>query len=288
MKLDLFQRVTRGILLIFSAIAGLYFLNTLEPGRWGQSQLIILWCLNIILFAVIIIGAGVCVPSGVNRLFIDSKRYRYSLSQIQIILWTVIILSAFFTVVMARYMDMLYAKEELYNAILENQPADVKIPERLFMVMGISVSALLGKLGLNSFRANRNLKKGADVIQGLKNIVVNSGKSEENEHGGLYVNLDLGEARISDIFMGEEANDYHSPDFTKIQNFIITVIVLIVYCMELSYILNHRYHDISNLKVLPGFGDGLWALIIISHAGYLVRKGIITTSPSSWKKPQNP
>jgi hypothetical protein len=75
------------------------------------------------------------------------------------------------------------------------------------------------------------------------------------------------------LFRGDEVGNAASADLSKVQQFLITTIVLLVYA---SSIVRCLYGDPSkgalvtdDLKQLPELGDHVIWLIGISHAGYL-------------------
>jgi hypothetical protein len=85
---------------------------------------------------------------------------------------------------------------------------------------------------------------------------------------------------ISDMFMSEEAGSEYVLDIGKVQNFFFTMVAVLVYGLVLGAAIAGA-KSIADLYQFPDLGEGLVAIIGISHAGYLVTKAAPTdTGPS--------
>lgn len=112
------------------------------------------------------------------------------------------------------------------------------------------------------------------ALKGKKTKLQDDLKKQEHElagiagrrDGDLYRNPDASEARLSDLFHGDEVSDRKLMKVSKIQMFYITVFVLIAYGVGLGEAIADRG------STLPEYSDTLLLLIGVSHVGYLTVK----------------
>lgn len=213
---------------------------------------------------LVLIGAH--VTKSWRGLFVDA-RCKVSLSRLQIIFWTVTIMSAVVWFSFRSNVSM------------------VHVPQSLWALLGIS--------GLSTV--------GAEVIKGTKasgaeadgnTITRTVAIPDANKMGLLHKNSRISDARFIDIFKGEELIDHSTVDITKIQMFLISMFVFTGYIYaimqpENQLVVCDANQDIFAIDLcqytesessgdnivkgyaLPKLTDGLVALLAISHAGYL-------------------
>lgn len=175
------------VLLILALISILFYFVPFI-GRFGT------WICVTLLITVFIAVTGRGITGRYSGLLID-ERNKLSLSRLQMILWTIIVISAIFTAVIA-------------NLGVENgDPLDITIPENLWILMGISTTSLVGSPLLKS-----------DSIGG-KNIKTNTKNTS---------------ASWSDLFKGESNDNYEFLDLAKIQMFFFTIIIAVAYFVSLA------------------------------------------------------
>ena len=168
-------------------------------------------------------------------------RNHMSLSKLQAAAWTILILSAWIAFVVTR-------------ARLHAQTAEaVNLPNDLLAAMGISATSLVATPVILSLKA-------PDTV---------------------HTNDAPGDARWMDLFQGDENGNAYSADLGKIQQFLITVVVLGIYAGDIWTTLSAKPALMANskdinfdayLSTLPVFNANLTWLIGISHAGYLAYK----------------
>jgi len=79
------------------------------------------------------------------------------------------------------------------------------------------------------------------------------------------------DARLADLFQGEEIGNAAHLDLGKIQMFYFTLILVLAYAVMLGYMFSG---NTGTIKALPSLPDGMIALLGISNGGYLVNKVI--------------
>jgi hypothetical protein len=211
----------------------LFFLATaliLVVGLVLPFQPLARWLLILALMIATLVLIGFGVAGRVWGVLIDSRN-ALSLSRLQLVVWTALVLSAYLAAVLTRL------------AAGEPNPLAVAVPETLWWLMGISTTSLVGTPLIRSSKATRGL------------IVAKAAPSE---------------ARWTDLFKGEEAGNADLPDMGKIQMFYFTVIIVIAYVLALA----RAFQGGSPLTQLPPVDASMLALLGISHAGYLVNKGV--------------
>ena len=101
--------------------------------------------------------------------------------------------------------------------------------------------------------------------------------SKENE-GLLKVNESASQAKLVDLFQGDEIGNFNLIDLSKIQMFFFTVVIIMSYTVTLVTLLQEPSLLYNPLSVeLPQFSSSLNTLLGISHAGYLGVKSVDQT-----------
>lgn len=196
-------------------------------------------------------------PAGV---LIDSRN-RISLSKLQAASWTVLVLSGLVTLFAAKMQAVAGVK------------TPIAIDGNLLAAMGISAASLAA----------------TPAILSLKTTPAGASK--------VFARAIPQQATWADMFRGDETSNADSPDLSKIQNFLISLVVIGGYAFLFG---NALYYGTllttpHGLEPAPGGGatgwiqfpelgqDLLW-LLGISHAGYLSYKAVPhgnDTSPGS-------
>jgi len=292
----------------------------LGPGWLGLEWA---WLIVGILMLVFVGLIGVSLGKDFGGVFIDPTRNAMSLSRLQVVLWTVVILSAFMTVALGRVWDSrdnadayVYEPAEITGEETEQEPecADplgVQLPPLLWAMMGISVTSAVGAPLLKTAKAQRTA--GADQVQQrdagkqavtYSNVLkqrkkydpaismaapanapagVGTGESLSNT-GALVKKGSWTEAMFSDVFTGEETSNFGYVDVAKVQNFFFTMITIVAYSVTL-WVAMSTAPSIADFFTFPDLPQGLMAVISISHAGYLTDKAFTHTTP---KPPPEP
>ncbi len=209
--------------------------------------------------------------------FVDDRNV-ISLSRLQMISWTILILTAFsssvFWNIYKANLPIVVSCPESVSKI--DNPAcrsavDIGLPSELWLLMGISTASLVGSplILSDKKKLQPNMKERSQTFELLSEQGYEISKLDNK--GLLIVNESPEEARWSDLFTGEEVSNFAHVDIARLQMFFFTIVSLFVYGVALWAMLNGvgKTPQIAAFPVLP---DGLLALIGISHTGYLASK----------------
>jgi hypothetical protein len=196
-------------------------------------------------------------------LLIDGRN-KVSLSRLQMTLWTVVILSGFLTAVLSNI--------ELGHPT----PLSIHIPVELWLLMGISTTSLVGSPLLVEWKKQREvsaeeqervLARLARQLRDLSGIAI---------QGQMVMNQTPQSAHWSDLFSGSETGSAGQLDLGKLQMFFFTLVTLLAYSLTLAA----QFNEVTKpIRALPAPDAGMLALLVISHAGYLVNKALPTSNP---------
>ncbi len=218
-----------------------------------------MWALILLALLLFVFFLGRWVSGRPMGIFIGSRNLM-SLSRMQMVLWTVLILSAYFTMVLHRVRD--------------GSPADplaVGMDWHLWAVMGISTASLVASpLLLGSKTQKQPDPKAVDKAAAALKAQGDpepAAEIQENSSGTLYVNKSIADASFTDIFQGDEIGNTAYIDPAKAQMFLFTVIALAVYGAAVVSMLKK-----GDYSAMPVPSEGLIALLGISHTGYLASK----------------
>lgn len=225
-------------------IAGITTIGPLLPA----TQRLFIWLGYIILLCafVLILGNG---TTGKWRGALIDERKKISLSRLQSILWTVVVLSAFLAAALTNI-----------NIVGAMASMNIALPEQLWALMGISITSLIGTPLIHNYKKDKDLP----ATQQIDTTQV------ENK-GILMVNKNSDDAQWQDMFRGEEVGNTDSLDLGKVQMFCFTILLVFAYAVALGALFNGSLHAISNF---PALDDSVIALLGISHIGYLANKAI--------------
>lgn len=244
-------RSWHSIILLTLLVALLIFRLMLPttPRLW--TWLSILMVLSV--FALVVGHEATGVWLGV---LIDSRN-KVSLSRLQMLVWTVVILSAYLTAV-------------LVNLDLEHTtPLAVSIPPELWLLMGITTTSLVGSPLLLNVKKQQQVddEKKSHVLSQLAQQAMDTSKMLIQ--GSVVINITPKTARWSDLFRGSQTSDAGQVDLGKLQMFFFTLVVLLAYSGALAALFGR---DAGVIHSLPAPDTGTLMLLGISHAGYLVSK----------------
>ena len=182
-------------------------------------------------------------------ILLDSRN-KVSLSQLQVVVWTIIIMSAFLAVAVVY------------------QTSDIEMGAEIWGVMGISVGSTFSSLTIKSMKPDKQ-PKNAKILTMAEGVRL-KGIQVVNETSSL--------ARFLDIFMGEEQVDFNYVDIGKVQMFMVSVALWIGYTFTLVADLPDAIAGAGDGPVVfPEFSPTMLTLLAISHAGYLSVKAVDKT-----------
>jgi hypothetical protein len=192
------------------------------------------WAVSAAILLLVAGWLGVTIQRGYFGILID-RRGRYSLTQFQLVLWTVVIVSLISGVFWGR----------LVAGVSDS--LGFVIPNELLAVLGISVGSTAA----------------ATVIKTQKEMTNKTGVAASDPSAPPH---------FSQIFLAEEGPMANRIiDVAKYQNFWITLVLVVAY-VALAVATIQKAASAGDLKSLPGFSQGFLTLLLISHAGYLAGK----------------
>jgi hypothetical protein len=248
-------------LIVFMVVAGWF-------ATGGLNLVLVTICMVLMLMVLRI--AITKDPLGI----LINDRNLMSLSRFQMAIWTVIVLGAYFTFAVARI--KLYA-EGAANGQTIADPLNITIDWHLWALIGISTTSLVGAPLILSTKKD---KQPAPSVAEKTAQAVNEPAQEidANRQGTLYANAKMSDARITDMFQGDELTNTAQIDLAKVQMFYFTIIAAVCFfVMVFKQLVTHN----ASLDTLPLLPDGLIAVLGISHGGYLTSKSINHTKSQS-------
>jgi hypothetical protein len=202
---------------------------------WGVSA-------AVLLLAAVVIGAS-AGRSSVTAVLID-RRGRYSLSRLQLVIWTFVVISLLSGVFWGRLLSG------------SPDPLGVRIPDELLALLGVNVLSTVGAAAVKAHKDNAN-PENVSASDGL-------GPAPDGRQASP--------ARFVQVFLQEEGSMAdRAIDVTKFQSFWFTILVVVGYlALAISTIGAAASPD--QLTSLPAFSGTLVTLLGLSHAGYLAGK----------------
>lgn len=230
------------------------------------------WMITLLGLLAVIAVIGGSINGRPDGIMIDNRN-RVSLSKFQVTLWTVLILSASTSAAAYRCF------EQGAGATL-----DLKIPFELVLAMGISAISFAGTPLILSAKADKNgsqlsLERTADKLSMTM--------GEVDATGLVFGRADPALASWADMFRGDDNANAASADISKIQQFMISIGLVLMY----GGLLWTYFASGAILQGFPPLDQQFIWLLGISHASYLAYKaaphGAATTEQSGEPDPRN-
>lgn len=250
---------TVSILMMIAIFLSGYF----APKGWN-------WTLVIFFMIVFIALIGKLITGRFSGIFID-ERNKMTLSRFQLVIWTLIVLSAFLTIALERVKAG------------APDPLVITLPTQLWALLGISTTALVGSPLIRSTKVQKTptqgaINKAAQLFSKKDPDKRDTKKAEDiiRENAKTFGILDINEkfkdAKFSDMFTGDELANSGLIDMAKVQMFFFTLIIAFSYMVLLVNLIMTT--EPAGLNSFPALSDGLVALLGISSAGYLTNKAV--------------
>ncbi len=255
-------------LVIALIVLGIYYVGTHKTYTATRSWLLVL---GLLIVLCLYLGAIISRrPLGV----LVSNRNLMSLSRFQMVAWSIVILSVFLTIAFRRIMAGVAA------------PLDIGVDPQLWALMGISTTSLVGTPLILQNKTTKDTDP-STVTKAATTLGESPAEVEINRQGTLYANAKIEDARVTDMFEGDEVGNTAYVDIAKVQMFLFTIIMIVAFCYQVYYAFaqlgtNLGQDMIAKYAVMPALSSGMIGLLGISHAGYLGSKTANHTPP-----PQN-
>lgn len=224
------------------------------PAAWffrpSRSYVILM---GLMILFMIVLGLRI---SGRAAGILINDRNLMSLSRFQIVLWTVLILSAFLTA----------AIERIHWGGTADALA-ITLHQKLWVLLGISTASLVGTPLVQSNKKVLEPKPEA-IERTARALNEATTEIEKNSQGVLYANANIKDAAFSDIFEGDEVGNTAYVDVAKVQMFFFTIVAAFAYG-TLIFKWLWGWESLKNPAIFPDLNEGLIAILGISHAGFL-------------------
>lgn len=279
-------------------IAAILLVAWMAPLQWGFIVVMALTLTFCVLLGVVICNK----PLGI----LISEQNVISLSRFQTVLWTVIIISGFLVIAMARIKNGVVAGDD--SAELGDS-LNIVFGKDVLGLLGITATSLVGSPLISAIKKTKRpasdaAEKTAKEMMMLDNVpksvasaaektegdtakLVSSADEKElalaikrNAEGLLYKNPSVDDASFTDLFEGNEVGNAAHVDLGKVQMFFVTLAVGVAYVAGIWDILSTEAIYGADFT-FPAVSTGMVGLLGISNAGYLAGKGVDHTSKTS-------
>jgi hypothetical protein len=208
-------------------------------------------------FAVVA-GRGI---TGYWRGILIDKRYKMSLSRFQLLVRTLVVLSALLTAVLTNV------------ALGSDSPLSIEVPVEIWVLLGISVASAVGSKAVLKTKERRSvdpeeLDRTADRLQEDAGVDVNRTFSDT-----IIYNCSPEDARWGDLLKGDEAGNASVVELGKLQMFFFTFVLVLTYATAIAA----RLEGTLIVTDLPPIDETMNTLLGISHTGYLADKSVSHT-----------
>jgi hypothetical protein len=246
---------------LWSGISALAAVATIPIGIlitrvWSNSADVAFVAIMVLLVAAISFAGFAATGRWLGALVDD--RGKFSLSRLQITLWTVVVTGS---VAAAAFANL---------PVNPDAALEFTIPQELWWVLGISATTLVGA----------GVVKEVNAGQGRLHTYQPDPTSDAPTGGRRLAP----HAALIDLISGEDHGNWQTLDLGKFQALIFSVLVVAIYGTTVF----QQFHEVSGqIKTLPVLHEGLIALIGISHAGYLTAKAVPSPSEAA-REASNP
>lgn len=231
-------------------------------GAWSPTaHAVKIWIVYMLLLVAFAAIAGHII-TGVWRGVLIDARNKISLSRLQMLMWTVLVLAGFLVAVL---INIRWTSEP---------PLKISLDEQLWALLGISTASLVGSPLIKNSKKNEQPDPDTteNTMRGLQRQGVDT--SQVRAEGKILVNVSPEDASWTDIFKGEETGNGANLDLAKIQMFFFTLVTWSVYAVALGNLLRKAVHGEDGISAFPDVDGSMVALLGISHAGYLANKAV--------------
>lgn len=259
--------VLMAVLFALAALVVLPIVWPLKPQAAGASTQRLLMFAGALIALVMAMGAIGVGVTGQRMGVLWSARNSYSLSRLQICMWTLLIMAALAAVVACRAHGLLVpaASAGLEGAL------NIAIPNELLWVMGISVASAAAAPAILSVKAQADGASARQISDAERRVGDPIGTE------GQVVIRDAGsDPMVKDLFQGDDVSKAGTVDIGKLQQAVVTLILWTIYfgmVARLLYTGDSAGPETANgLTQMPKMSDSFVYLLGISHAGYLAYK----------------
>ena len=229
------------------------------------------WYLILLLMTAFVVIVGHAITGYWTGILIDARN-KMSLSRLQLLAWSLVILSGLLTAVLTNI------------ALGWEAPLSVSIPSELWVLMGISTASMVASPAVLGNKRDKPANP-KEVSRTLRTLERQGYKAGALDLQGLllgYASPDF--SRWADLLKGEEAGNAATVDLGKLQMFFFTFVLVLGYGAAVATL----FAQDGPVTALPAVQDGMNTLLGISHTGYLANKAISHSSTAEQPPPAEP
>lgn len=232
------------------------------------------WLSTMFFMLVFCLLAGKQLTGRWPGLLIDERNV-ISLSRFQMVLWTVIVVSAFIAA----------AFYNVFNNV--DSPLAIAIPNHVWLAMGISTASLVGTPLILAQKSEKPVntddataaKKQFDPPAAAQTPAPADGQASPpkpsdaiTNKGPVVYNKLPTDAAWTDMVTGDELSNGAHLDLAKVQMLFFTIAIIVSYVYAIWRLFGFAPAD--GLTAFPDLDESAIALLGISHSGYLVNKAV--------------
>lgn len=220
------------------------------------------WRAYLVLLAAFAAVAGHGVTGYWRGILVD-PRNRLSLSRLQFLAWTIVVLSAVLAAAM-------------HNLGLPGtaDSLGIKVPSQIWVLLGISTTSAVGAPAV---LGNKRPKKPQqqEQTQTALELANQQRSTVDTEKASIVLNYKSpADARWADLLKGDETGNGAKVDLGKLQMLLFTFVLMLGYAAAFA----GGLESTKAVTSLPEVGEGLNTLLGISHTGYLANKAVAHSS----------
>lgn len=252
-----------------SSIACLAIIIALLALPWHMAQQVEQWRLLWVLMALLLIAFLGLLGYGLRGHFagiIIDNRNRVSLSKLQMVAWTVVVITGLTTAATINVAGWGHIPFSEVKPVPPH-PLDIAIPQMILAAMGLAGASLIGTPLILSGKMSAQPRE-TDIDSTARQLGLRT--DQMNSAGLVFAHTHVADASWLDLFRGDEVSNAASIDLSKVQQFLITVLLLAAYSADTLRLLGDK-HLIGSL---PPLSEGMVWLMSISHGAYLTFKWV--------------
>jgi hypothetical protein len=195
-----------------------------------------------------------------------------SLSRFQLVLWTVLLLSALLTAALTNLM-----------APPDSTPLAIKIRPEIWGLLGLGLFSVVAAPAITQNRRTAPVSRSLSTESRSERVNARSTTVAAVAHeqaltasphfeGDVMVKADPKDARWIDLIRGDNDGSEHI-DISKLQQLAITALLVTIYGVSLWRMML----GVANIDEFPDIDVGFVALLGMSHAAYLADKQVSST-----------
>jgi hypothetical protein len=251
------------LLLVVSALvclaAGRFYLLSLSGGP--------AWLLSVSALVLMLVVIGWIAHRRFDGVLIDRDN-RISLSRLQLILWTVVVVSGLQA---AGIFNTSATFPQTIDKEVVLGPLDIKIPPEIWALLGLGSFTAVAVPSIKSRNRTRPLSDFDDASAITAKISQDRGIHTGSFMGRVYQNASPKDARWIDLVTGDYEGAQYI-DVSKVQHLVLTMLLLLVYTLALYGALDKTLPLSVPIAKFPDISPGMLSLLGISHAAYLAGK----------------